>query len=59
MTQNIDQSSTGNDYNNCLIQNYPRFLVFYLWTEIRDQSQEIFYQISRFVAVGGWQVCVL
>jgi hypothetical protein len=25
--------------------------------EIRDQSQEIFYQISRFVAVGGWQVC--
>jgi hypothetical protein len=26
--------------------------------EIRDQSQEIFYQISRFVAVGGWQVCI-
>ena len=30
MSQNIDWSSTGNYYNNCPIQNYPRFSVFYL-----------------------------
>jgi hypothetical protein len=30
MSQNIDWSSTGNYYNNCPIQNYPKFSVFYL-----------------------------
>ena len=30
MSQNIDELPAGSDYSNCLIQNYPRFSLFYL-----------------------------
>ena len=38
--------------------SYPELSQIFsiLSPEIRDQSQEIFYRISRFIAVEGWQV---